>query len=441
MCPASLTPTGRDPLGHRADTPASTNDLMARVVARDNLQRAWQRVKSNKGSPGSDRMTLDGFPAWARQHWPATRHALLTGRHQPQPVRRVSIPKPGGGKRLLGVPSIIDRVIQQAIAQILQPLFDPGFSESSFGFRPQRSAHGALRHVQQHIKNGNKIAVDIDLAKFFDTVNHDVLIDRVQRKVTDPVLLKLIRRYLTAGVIVGDYRLPTDIGTPQGGPLSPLLANILLDDLDQELERRGHAFARYADDLLILVRSPRAGERVMRSISRFLSGRLKLTVNTQKSQVGPVHKSSYLGYTFWGSRLRWTEQTLANFKYRVKRLTGRSWGVSMRYRLWKLRQYLQGWMGYYGLGAYRPIKGLESWIRRRLRMCYWKQWRHTRTRVRELRKLGTSKSAAIFTAMSGKAHWRLSKTLATQTGMTNEWLAKQGLISLRALWMKANGYA
>ena len=225
------------------------------------------------------------------------------------------------------------------------------------------------------------------------------------------------------------------------GVLSPLLANILLDDLDQELERRGHAFARYADDLLILVRSPRAGERVMRSISRFLSGRLKLTVNTQKSQVGPVHKSSYLGYTFWGSRLRWTEQTLANFKYRVKRLTGRSWGVSMRYRLWKLRQYLQGWMGYYGLGAYRPIKGLESWIRRRLRMCYWKQWRHTRTRVRELRKLGTSKSAAIFTAMSGKAHWRLSKTLATQTGMTNEWLAKQGLISLRALWMKANGYA
>jgi RNA-directed DNA polymerase len=298
-----------------------------------------------------------------------------------------------------------------------------------------------VRQVQRTIGEGYRFAVDLDLEKFFDRVNHDVLMARVARKVRDKCLLGLIGRYLRAGVLVGDLIQATELGTPQGGPLSPLLANILLDDLDKELERRGYRFARYADDLLILVKSPRTGERVKASITRFLTRELKLAVNEQKSRVVKTNDCEFLGFTFRGTKLRWSDQAFADFKHNVRKLTGRSWGVSMAYRLDRLARYVRGWMNYFGISDYyRPIPEIDSWIRRRIRMCYWKQWRWVRTKVRNLLALGTSKRQAILTAISSKSYWHLSKTLATQTGMTNDWLKSQGLISVRALWMRAHGY-
>jgi RNA-directed DNA polymerase len=422
--------------------PALGVDLLERMLEPANLRQAWKRVKANKGAPGVDGMTREDFPAYARKHWPRIRQSLLDGTYQPQPVRRVSIPKPGGkGERLLGIPTVLDRLMCQAIAQVLTPIFDLGFSESSFGFRPGRSAHGALRQVQRYIRAGYRTAVDLDLEKFFDQVQHDVLMARVARKVKDKRLLALIGRYLRAGVMVEGLVQATEWGTTQGSPLSPLLANILLDDLDKELERRGHRFARYADDMLILVRSQRAGERVKASITRDLTQTLKLRVNEQKSQVVPTKQCVFLGFTFWGAKLRWSEEAFADFKYRLRRLTGRSWGISMAERLEALNRYLRGWMNYFGISEYyRPIPELDKWLRRRIRMCYWKQWRWPRTRIRHLLALGTTERQAIMTAISSKGYWHLSKTLATQTGMTSEWLTQQGLLSIRDLWMKAQGY-
>ena len=439
----SMNPTGGDGLRRGAEQPALHDDLMERVLARENLQRAWKRVKSNKGAPGVDGMAIEDFAEFARSNWPDIRQALRDGSYQPQPVRRVSIPKPnGGGERLLGIPCIVDRVIQQAIAQVLGPIFDPGFSDSSFGFRPGRSAHGALRRVQGFIGEGYRVAVDLDLAKFFDNVQHDALLARVGRKVRDKRLLKLIGKYLRAGVLVGETLQATAIGTPQGGPLSPLLANILFDDLDKELERRGHRFARYADDLLILVKSPRAGERVMASVTRLLTGTLKLVVNEHKSRVAKINDCAFLSFTFRGKKLRWSDAAFDDFCHNLRKLTGRSWGVSMDYRLTKLAQYVRGWMGYFGISDYyRPIPELDQWLRRRIRMCFWKQWRRVRTKVRNLLALGTSNWHAIRTGLSSKSYWHLSRTLATQTGMTNDWLKSRGLISIRDLWMKAHGYA
>jgi RNA-directed DNA polymerase len=439
--PSATSPTGGAEARRVVTQPALHDDLMERIVDRANMRKAWKRVKANKGAPGSDGMTLEDFPPFACSHWSAIRQDLLDGTYQPQPVRRVSIPKPNGGERLLGIPSVVDRVIQQAIGQVLTPIFDPGFSESSFGFRPGRSAHGAVRQVQRTIGEGYRFAVDLDLEKFFDRVNHDVLMARVARKVRDKCLLGLIGRYLRAGVLVGDLIQATELGTPQGGPLSPLLANILLDDLDKELERRGYRFARYADDLLILVKSPRTGERVKASITRFLTRELKLAVNEQKSRVVKTNDCEFLGFTFRGTKLRWSDQAFADFKHNVRKLTGRSWGVSMAYRLDRLTRYVRGWMNYFGISDYyRPIPEIDSWIRRRIRMCYWKQWRWVRTKVRNLLALGTNKRQAILTAISSKSYWHLSKTLAAQTGMTNAWLTSHGLISVRALWMRAHGY-
>ena len=439
--PSATSPTGGAEARRVVTQPALHDDLMEQIVDRANMRRAWKRVKANKGAPGSDGMTLEDFPTFARSHWSTIRQDLLDGTYQPQPVHRVSIPKPSEGERWLGIPSVVDRVIQQAIGQVLTPIFDPGFSESSFGFRPGRSAHGAVRQVQRTIGEGYRFAVDLDLEKFFDRVNHDVLMARVARKVRDKCLLGLIGRYLRAGVLVGDLIQATELGTPQGGPLSPLLANILLDDLDKELERRGYRFARYADDLLILVKSPRTGERVKASVTRFLIRELKLAVNEQKSRVVKTNDCEFLGFTFRGTKLRWSDQAFADFKHNVRKLTGRSWGVSMAYRLDRLARYVRGWMNYFGISDYyRPIPEIDSWIRRRIRMCYWKQWRWVRTKVRNLLALGTSKRQAILTAISSKSYWHLSKTLATQTGMTNDWLKSEGLISVRALWMRAHGY-
>lgn len=363
---------------------------MESVVAPANMRRAWAQVKSNQGAPGCDGMPIEDFPAYARACWPVIRQALLDGTYCPQPIRRVTIPKPGGGERALGIPSVVDRVIQQAIAQVMTPIFDPGFSESRLripsmgfvlrtglqpskivpddfvGFRPKRSAHGALRQVQAAISAGYRVAVNLDLAKFFDNVGHDVLMSRVARRIGDQRLLALIGRYLRARVRVGESIQATELGTPQGGALSPLLTNILLDDLDKELERRGHLpagtpaqagrFVRYADDLLILVKSHRAGERVMASVMRFLTRKLKLVVNEHKSRVAKINDCKLLGFTFRGTKLRWSERTYQDFRHQIRKLTSRSWGVSMAYRFHKLAQYVRGWMGYFGISDYyRPI--------------------------------------------------------------------------------------
>jgi len=445
---ASPTPPGED-ASAAGMTPAlnqdeaiSTEYLLDAVLSYDNLARAWQRVESNKGAPGIDGVTIEDWPAHARAHWPAQREQIKIGQYRPQPVRRVEIPKPDGGKRLLGIPTVTDRVVQQAIAQVLTPIFDPDFSDSSFGFRPGRNAHQAIRQVQVFVKAGWRVAVDIDLAKFFDTVNHDVLMNMLGKRIADKRLLGLIGRYLRAGVLVGGHHEPSDVGTPQGGPLSPLLANILLDQLDRELTRRGHRFARYADDMLILVKSQRAGQRVMGSITRYLERSLKLTVNLVKSKVAPVDECGFLGFTMRGKKIRWGDKALANFKHRVRRLTGRSWGVSMDYRLRKLGQYLRGWLGYFGISQYyRPIPELDEWLRRRVRMCYWKQWRLARTKIRHLRALGVDLQTAIQHGVSSHSYWHMARTPALQQGLSNAWLKSQGLVSIKDLWIKAQDYA
>jgi len=335
----------------------------------------------------------------------------------------------------LGIPTVLDRVIQQAILQVVQPIFDPEFSESSFGFRPGRSAHGAVKQVRKILDIGGWV-VDIDLSKFFDRVNHDVLMTRVARKVKDKRILRLIGSFLRAGVEADGEIQPTTEGVPQGGPLSPLLANIVLDDFDKELERRGHRFVRYADDFMIFVGSRRAGFRVGRSVVRFLKHRLKLEINRQKSRLVRASQCEYLGFIFPGKRIVWSPESLENFKYNIRCLTARSWGISMKLRLQKLSRYIRGWMNYYGLSkSYRPLPELDEWIRRRIRMCYMKQWRRTRTRIRNLLSLGASKSQAIPVGLSSKGCWRLARTYATQLGMNNAWLKEQGLVSVRDLWI------
>ena len=438
----TMNPTGGAEDRRRATQPALHDHLMEAVLSPANLQQAWRRVKSNRGAPGIDGMRIEDFPAHAREHWSVIRQSLSDGSYRPQPVRRVTIPKPDGGERALGIPTVVDRVIQQAIAQVMTPIFDPEFSESSFGFRPKRSAHGALRQVTADIKAGYRIAVDLDLAKFFDNVDHDILMARVARRISDKRLLALIGRYLRAGVLINDDIQPSELGTPQGGPLSPLLANILLDDLDRELEGRGHRFVRYADDLMVLVRSERAGQRVKANLTTYLGRQLKLPVNEKKSQVAKIDQCVFLGFTFKRGKLRWSDTAFADFKYRIRELTGRSWGVSMEHRFQKLGQYLRGWMGYFGISEYyRPIPELDEWLRRRVRMCYWKQWRLCRTKISHLLALGVGKRTAILTGVSSKSYWHLSRSKATQVGMTNDWLKVQGLVNIRDLWMKSHGYA
>jgi len=347
--------------------------LLERILSKANMAMAWKRVKANHGAPGIDDISIEQFPDHTRALWRGIRESLLAGTYQPLPVRRVEIPKPTGGMRPLGIPTVLDRLIQQAIAQVLTPIFDPTFSESSFGFRPGRSAHHAVFKAREYIRKGYRIAVDVDLSKFFDTVDHDVLMHRVARKIRDKRVLCLIGKYLRAGVMVQDRLQKTRLGVPQGGPLSPLLANIILDDLDKELEKRGHRFVRYADDFIVLVKSRQAGERVMGRLKRFLKRNLKLRINQEKSRVVPANQATFLGFTFRGTKIRWSDKAFREFKRRVKELTGRSWFVSMDYRYKKLAEYLRGWMNYFGISEYyRPIPEIDHWLRRRLRMCYFK---------------------------------------------------------------------
>jgi RNA-directed DNA polymerase len=430
-------PDGRADECLAMDWSALNVNLMQRVLTRKNLQQAWEQVKANHGASGVDGTTIEEFPGFVRsQQWARVREELEAGTYKPQPVRRVYIPKDGGGRRPLGIPTVLDRVIEQALAQVLEPLFDPEFSDYSYGFRKLRGAHDAVRQAREYRKQGYTIAVDMDLAKFFDSVNFDILMQRVSRKVHDQQVLKLIWRYLRAGVLENGQWSPSEKGVPQGGPLSPLLANIVLDDLDKELERRGHKFVHYADDFLVLVKSAPAGYRVMASLKRFLERELRLAVNPDKSKVAPLDQCRFLGFTFRGKRVVWSEKSVERFRRRIKDLTGRSWGVSMEYRLEKLSEYIRGWMAYFALSEwYSPVPDLDEWIRRRVRMCYWKQWKRCRKRVGELLKLGVNKRQAIFTALSRKSYWHLSRTMATHSGMTEAWFKSQGLVSMRELWI------
>lgn len=339
--------------------------------------------------------------------------------------------------RLLGIPCVLDRVVMQSMASVLGCIFDPTFSDNSFGYRPHRSVQQAARRAQCFYQQGYGFQIDLDLEKFFDTVDHDVLMERVGRKVKDQGLLGLLGRFLRAGVVVDGRVQPTRLGVPQGSPVSPILSNILLDDLDKELEKRGHKFVRYADDLAIFVRSRRAGERVLASISRYLERKLKVKVNAAKSHVSPVNETSVLGFEIHRKKLRTLDQKVRRFKHELKRITRRCPGISIESRIHRLKQYVQGWMGHYGCGLkYDDATALDGWIRRRLRACYWKQWRRPRRRIRELIKLGVRQREAIRIGLSRKSYWRLSKTLATNCGLSNAHFERIGLVSVRTLWCK-----
>lgn len=391
---------------------SGTESLMEQVVARENMLAALRRVESNKGAPGNDGMTVDELRGYLKTGWARIKAELLEDTYRPQAVRRVEIPKPDGGVRLLGIPSVVDRLIQQALLQVLTPIFDPTFSDFSFGFRPGRSAHDAVKLAREYIEAGYDWVVDIDLAKFFDQVNHDKLMARVWRRVKDKRVLHLIRRYLQAGVMLNGVVVATEEGTPQGGPLSPLLANIMLDDLDKLLEQRGHRFCRYADDCNIYVRSQRAGDRTMSTVRRFIEGRLGLKLNEEKSKVDRPRNRKFLGFSFFrrkGIQLRVAPKAIARFKDRVREITARSNGWSMERRIRTLRDYCRGWMQYFRLARTPSVyRDLDSWTLRRLRLCLWKQWKRVRTRLRELRALNLSEWVCLECAMSRKGYWRMA---------------------------------
>jgi len=396
-----------------AESLAETERLMEEVVERENLLEALKRVKANKGSPGVDGMTVQGLPDYLREHWPALREQLLKGTYEPQPVRRVEIPKPDGGVRKLGIPTVLDRFIQQAAMQVLQRRWDRTFSEQSYGFRPKRSAHQAVAQAQQYLGEGYRWVVDLDLEKFFDRVNHDKLMGQVAKRVSDKRMLKLLRGFLTAGVMENGLVSPVDEGTPQGGPLSPLLSNLVLDDLDRELERRGHRFVRYADDCNIYVRSARAGQRVMESVTRFIVEKLKLKVNGEKSAVARPQERKFLGFSFtwdWKPKRRIAPKARVRMKQRVRELTWRTRGISLEEMVGDLASYLRGWRSYFGF-CQTPwvLIHLDSWIRRRLRSVLWAQWKHVGRRRAELERRGVSCQWAKKTACSNLGPWRLSQ--------------------------------
>ncbi len=417
---------------------SKTMRMMEQMLDRENLQRAWQKVRSNAGAPGVDGMTVKDFPAFARAHWERIRSALEEGNYRPAPVRRVWIPKPDGSQRPLGVPTVLDRVIQQALAQVLGPLFEGGFSDRSYGFRPGRSAHQAVRAVEAGWKEGRRHGVECDLKSFFDTVPHDRLMRQLRGKVKDRKVLGLIRRYLVAGVVLPDgTREATPLGVPQGGPLSPLLANIVLDPLDKELERRGHCFARYADDFLVLVKSAKAAERVLASLTRFVEGKLELVVNRTKSRSGPLKTCAFLRFQIGrGGKPVWTTKALARFKQRVREITRRNRGHRVQDVIDELRRYAAGWINYFGIGhAYTVVVELAEWIRRRVRLYHWKQWKQPRTRRRHLLALGIPPVQVHLASRSRKGYWRMSGNSILQRALTNYRLHQMGVPDLRTLWI------
>ena len=413
------------------ESPAIAEQLMEEVCGRENCKQALKRVKANKGSAGVDGMTVQQLPEYLKQQWPAIREQLLSGTYKPQPVRRVEIPKPDGGVRKLGIPTVLDRFIQQAVMQVLQGRWDRTFSDHSYGFRPGRSAHQAVAKAQQYMAEGYRWVVDLDLEKFFDRVNHDKLIARIASKVSDQRVLKLIRAFLKAGVMEDGLVNPVDEGTPQGGPLSPLLSNIVLDEFDRELERRGLRFARYADDSNIYVRSRRAGERVMESITRFITTKLKLKVNEQKSAVARPWERKFLGFSLTANRepkRRIAPKAVLRFKGKIRELTRRTRGVSVEKMAEELSRYLRGWIGYFGQSQTPSVlEGLEEWTRRRLRSVIWKQWKRGTVRFAELRKRGVGKDLAAQTAGSAHGPWRLAESPALHFALPNAYFDSLGI--------------
>ena len=416
-------------------TNAEPNTLMEQVLERPNLMRAYQRVMSNRGAAGVDQMPVTALKGHLQQHWPTLRERLLAGDYYPQPVRRVSIPKPQGGERVLGIPTVQDRLIQQALHQVLSPMLEPTFSDHSYGFRPGRSAHQAVKAMQRHISDGHRWVVDLDLAQFFDRLNHDVLMGLLARRITDRRILILVRRYLQAGMLEGGLVSPRREGTPQGGPLSPLLSNVLLTELDRELERRGHRFCRYADDCNIYVRSKRAGDRVMASMTQFLATRLRLTVNTDKSAVDRPWRRSFLGYSVsWHKRqvrLRVAPKSLKAFMTKLRPLLKRSRGQALTTTIRNLNPVLRGWANYYRLTASkRPVEALDGWIRRRLRLILWQQWKRPRTRARCLMRLGLPAPRAWMGATNGRGPWWNSGASHMNTALPKRVFNGLSLVSL-----------
>jgi len=414
------------------------NDLLEKMLEGDNLRLAYKRVVQNGGAPGVDGVTVAELQAYLKTHWETVKAELQSGAYRPVPVKRVEIPKPGGGVRLLGIPTVLDRFLQQALLQILTPIFDGYFSWYSYGFRPGKRAHDAVHQAQRYIQSGLRWVVDMDLEKFFDRVNHDILMARIARKVRDKRILNLIRAYLNAGVMVNGMEQRTTEGTPQGGPLSPLLANILLDDLDKELTQRGLRFVRYADDCNIFVSSKRAGERVMASVIRFVEGKLKLKVNREKSAVDRPWKRKFLGFSFISHKqatIRLAPKTISRFKEKIRELTNRTQPISMEQRIEKLNRFLMGWLGYFRIASAKThCEELDKWVRRRLRLCLWKQWKRVRTRIRELRALGVPLQEAFTMANSRRGPWEMSRY--TNKALGNSYWERQGLKSLLSRYLE-----
>src|SRR6202171_2931708 len=422
------------PVMHGPESPASTNRLMEEVCERENLKEALRRVKANKGSAGVDGMTVGGITDYLKQHWQAIREQLLSGTYEPKPVRRVENPKPDGGVRKLGIPSGLDRLIQQAVMQVLQRRWDRTFSDHSYGFRPGRSAHQAVAQAQQYIAAGHGWCIDLDLEKFFDRVNHDKLMGQIAERVEDKRLLKLIRALLNAGAMENGVGSPSVEGTPQGGPLSPLLSNLVLDELDRELERRGHRFVRYADDCNIYVRSERAGQRAMESITRFITQKLKLKVNEAKSAVARPQERKFLGFSFTAGpevKRAIAPKALERFKQRIRDTTRRAKGVSIKTTMEELAKYMRGWRGYFGFcETPEVLLSLTRWVRLRLREARWRQWKTPRRRRAALIANGVSEWAARNTAGSGRGPWYLARSRALSTRLSNAYFKSLGLPSL-----------
>ena len=419
---------------HAPKSPARSDRLMEEIVDRENLKEALRRVKANKGSPGVDGMTVDQLDDYLKQQWPTILEQLLSGTYKPKPVKRVEIPKPDGGVRKLGIPTVLCRFVQQAVMQVLQRQWDPTFSNFSYGFRPGRSAHQAVAQAQRYIAEGYNWVIDLDLEKFFDRVNHDKLMAQIAKRVEDKRLLKLIRAFLNAGVMENGLISPSVEGTPQGGPLSPLLSNLVLDTLDRELERRGHRYVRYADDCNIYVRSERAGQRVMKSVTSFITGQLKLKVNENKSAVARPQERKFLGFSFTDGpevKRAIAPKALDRFKDRIREITRQAKGVSVDSTVEQLARYMVGWRGYFGFcETPQVLIYLTRWIRLRLRCAFWRQWKTPRRRRAALLKLGVRPQLAANTAGSGRGPWHLARSKALSVGLSNAYLRSLGLPSL-----------